>query len=595
MPLVLRTKVNFGQSLVCLERIMVYQGLVILTNLLVGLHHQESTLIDHLNNFFNFDHNVFLLEESVDINRYLNERLTVPQSVYVVKNDIDVTGIENLKKLSSKNAFLIVAPVSVTFDENLKMLTQVKKIQRLKKNLKIGVFFPESLSTENLEKFFKWHWKHKIVNVFVATYIHTSMNVFTFHPFGKFSVINVTASESLNDIFVKQNINFEGHALQMGQVENYTYISDEKLWHAVLDVLNASLAAVKVDFDAISDTQLLEYDKIDVITTKYSFDAEDLVNIYPMVMEAFVIMVPEAEPFPEITAYLRAMTSETIFGYTLITITLTVLCLTFFRYVKQKRILFFQSAADVLNLLINDNGQIRYNELSRIEAFLIVPLTFVGFVVTNGILSTLKSHLTRPQIQPQINTVDDIYRSPFPIYTHYEIWVQRAVDVLQNFSKHADWSNKFRVTEFETIENEMQSYNTSMSFLERLSYADFVLVVQKRLNIRGYHIPPLYIDKYVASYPVNDDFPFIDRLNEIIHWIRNAGLYEKWCREEFNYFVENISKNRELLKFRDQSDVEKFEVPIFIVYGWFVGVTVFVIEILWKNVRKSTIFNGIFK
>lgn len=578
---------------------MTYKAVLTLLHLLPVIHPQELLLISQLNHFFNFDHNVLLLDASADIHRFINKRQDTPQSVYVFNSMGDnVTGLENLKKISSKNTFLIVVPVSVNFESNLKLLTQLKKVQRLKKNMKVGMFFSEYISIENLEKLFQWFWNHKIINIFAANCLLAdgpngkhSINIFSFNPFGKFNVINVTGSESFDTIFVKQNINFQGHILHMGQVKNYTYISDDKLWEAVLSVLNASFTLVEVNFSSISDTKLLEYGTIDVMRTTYSFDVDDLVNMYPMVMEAFVIVVPEAVPYSEITAYLRTVTSDTIFAYSLITITSVVFLLTFFRYLKRNEILFFQSAADVLNLLINDNGDIKYQELSRIEVFLIVPLTFVGFVVTNGILSTLKSYLTRPRIQPQINTAEDIYRSVFPIHTHYKIWVKRAVNVLQSLSPHEDWRVKFRVAEFEVVERQMQLYNTSISFLERLSYANFVLDVQKRMNIRGYHIPPLYIDKYVVSYPVNDDFPFVDRLNEIIHWIRNAGLYEKWCSEEMDDFVENISENRRLLKSRDQTDVEKLDVPIFIVYGWFVGVIIFVIEIIWKHFKLSWIFN----
>lgn len=46
------------------------------------------------------------------------------------------------------------------------------------------------------------------------------------------------------------------------------------------------------------------------------------------------------------------------------------------------------------------------------------------------------------------------------------------------------------------------------------------------MDIKGYHISQLLISKYILSYGVNDEFPFVDRLNENIHWIRSAGLYD---------------------------------------------------------------------
>lgn len=65
----------------------------------------------------------------------------------------------------------------------------------------------------------------------------------------------------------------------------------------------------------------------------------------------------------------------------------------------------------LLNLVLNDNGAIDYQLLTCVEALLIVPLTFVGMIFVNGMLSNLQSYITNKIIQPQIDTVEDIYRS----------------------------------------------------------------------------------------------------------------------------------------------------------------------------------------
>lgn len=84
----------------------------------------------------------------------------------------------------------------------------------------------------------------------------------------------------------------------------------------------------------------------------------------------------------------------------------------------------FQSEADVVNVPMNDNGAIKYPFLSRYEACLLLPLTFVGLIFVNGILSSLQSFLTRPIRQPQINTVEDMYQSQILITTTHEFWNQ---------------------------------------------------------------------------------------------------------------------------------------------------------------------------
>lgn len=122
-----------------------------------------------------------------------------------------------------------------------------------------------------------------------------------------------------------------------------------------------------------------------------------------MKIDNYIVLVPESLPYSEFTAYLLTVMSNYVFGYALITFLSIMLLLSVFRYIKHKKVVFVQGVADVVNLLMNDNSYIQYNQLSRAEMFLIVPLTFAGFIITNGMLSALTSYVTRLVFQPQIN------------------------------------------------------------------------------------------------------------------------------------------------------------------------------------------------
>lgn len=188
-------------------------------------------------------------------------------------------------------------------------------------------------------------------------------------------------------------------------------------------------------------------------------------------------------------------------------------------------------------------------------------------------------------MQPQINTVEDIYKSPFRILTSDEFWERRTTNILESLFDQGHWDDKVVQVDLEELNSQIDSYNTSISFMSKRPSAKMLLDVQKRLNIRGYHISQLQIQKFVASYPVNPDFPFVERLNEIIHWIRNAGLYEKWLQDELSRTALNYYKKCEHLKNRDETDIQTFPVPFFIFYGWFAGIIVLIIEIIWKNFK----------
>lgn len=132
--------------------------------------------------------------------------------------------------------------------------------------------------------------------------------------------------------------------------------------------------------------------------------------------------------------------------------------------------------------------------------------------------------------------------------------------------------------------NEAKAYNRSIIFLIDQNLASTLFIVQNRLHIRGYQIFPTHIYRSFYSYLLNDEFPFTERLNEILHWIQSAGLYEKWRRKEYSEIIKHLLKtNLERLNLEKETDIEMFPLPTFIMYGWIASVFVLIVEIIWKK------------
>lgn len=551
--------------------------------------YQELTLIDELNSLYNFDHNVFLLDSSADVNCFINARpwkVNVPQSVYIFSARDNVTETEMLT-INSKYTLMIVVPENSTFENNLNLLHQMKDIRKVKErlevNVKIGIFFPGFVSRDDHLKLFRWCKEHLIINIFAASYTHPNapqestpwrlLNIFTYHPFGTFDLINAT--DTYKNSFPSQNSNFRQHKLR---VTKSLYSFDEAMWSTIFRLMNASYIEVNNKYTEPSEAFL---NGIDVLGEMYAQEKLSDLYVYPLYMAPIVILVPEAAPYTEFSAYLQTVTSDHFFGYSLVTIVAVIILLSIFRYIKRKKILFFQSATDVISLLMNDNGTIDYRQLSCIEICLVVPLTFVGFVVVNGILSNLQSYLTRPVLQHQINTIDDIYRSPLHILTWDENWKNILVDTLTNRSIHENWSGKIVAMQEELYIEQIEMYNTSISFLTDLSYAQSLLSIQKSFSIKGFHNTQIEIASSIFSYFVNDRFLFFERLNEILHWIRNAGLYDFWWKVHENGKI--LKKSMEHSKILKPTDVTSFEFMMVVVYGWSASVIVFAFEIIWMK------------
>lgn len=543
----------------------------------------EHVLINQLNHYHKFDQNVFLLDDSVDLNRFINvsHASTIqlleftPQCLYFFENVYNnKRALETFTVTKSKNTLLIVSPGNTNFNGSLMLLTTIKGIQRLNIDMKIGVIFSDIVLTEDLIQFLEWFWKHQIINIFIAFDSFGSrtapvrdhfLDIFHFNILG--NLVNVSGSESFRSLFPhEETLNFQQHPLRLTTA---ALVSDQNLWRAISQVLNATTVS-----------QWIRHNEVDVIT-KLTFIEPNSSYLYPLDMPTVVIVVPEALPYSKFSSYVQAITSDKFIAATLITIIATVALLTFFRYVKETKILLFQSAADVLNLLlVNDNGNIEYQRLSIVETFVILPLTFGGFVVVNWFLSTFQSYLTRPYIQPEINTIEDIYGSPFPILTTTEHITTTTIEILNSLWEHGNCSEKVRYIDPLQFNRELRASNTSISFPMVETNSQNLMKLLQRLRIRGFRVPSkVYLLKSLASYAVRDDFPFIDQINQIIHRIRSTGLYDKWLESDFW-----MPKGSGMIE-TTHIDIDRIPSFEFIVYGWIAASVFFVLELLWKNLK----------
>lgn len=564
---------------------------VIIMNLLPVIRgaSQESKLINELNDFFDIDHNIFLLDSPAHINRFISLRIQahpIPQSVYVFES-VDENITATLTVISSKNTLTIVVLDTSSFDKNFAHLVQLKAIQRIQINMKIGIFFSQFVSMKDLKKLFEWCRNNLIVYIFAASYTNhgrvsgDSLNIFTFNHFGTLEVINVTTSMSYKDFFPSLTPNFHQHQLRIG--ETFVHIIDTELWQIIFRLMNATFIVDEMEYESYD-----EYfeNGIDVLLSWYAQHHLNDCSVYPMAIDPWLIIVPHALPYSDFSAYLRNLVSDKFFSYSLMTMTLLVSFMTFCRYIEKGKFLFFASVTDILNLLMNDNGYIKYQQLSRVEIFVICPLTFVGFVIVNGILSNLQSYITRPVIQPQIKTIEEIYNSPFPIITWSKHWREILIDDLTSRTKHWNWNDKIIALDEEQYDEHVELFNTSIAFYSDGRNVEFLFRVQKRMNMKRYYNPQLQIAKTLVSYRLNDKFLFFDRFNEITQRLRTAGLLALWVRRQYVLYERTVlAENVEHRGNTEDVDVQIVEFPMFIVYGWILSAIVLVVEILSSKFR----------
>lgn len=366
----------------------------------------EPTIISQLNTHFNIDHNMFLMEASVDLNRFFNSAsqqfASTPKSLIVFETNATDRGSEFFNDVRAKNELLIVASNDTTFSNNLNLLMQIKAMQLLRLNIKVGLFFSHFV-VDDLQQLFEWSFKNRIVNIFAATYVNTepksepSLNVFAYNPFGTFRVINVTGRDC-EHFFLSHRPNFQQYPLKLGKQDDNG--RTKNVWSTICRMFNCSCNIVSTTFESPT---------IDVLPHLYTIRQLNQSTLYPFEMPTFTILVPEALPYSELISYLQNIFSNEFWFYSSVTLIAVTSLLCIGRYKKLRRIQFFECLADVINLLMNDNCKIKYQQLNGIERNIVIPLTFVGLVIMNGFVSRLQSHITQPYLQPQIETIEDIH------------------------------------------------------------------------------------------------------------------------------------------------------------------------------------------
>lgn len=356
------------------------------------------------------------------------------------------------------------------------------------------------------------------------------LKMYTYNPFGEFKVLNVTDTPSYDNLIISQNVNF--HWCQIVMFDDGQEYYDIQLWDNAFRTLNATY--VSAPRKSLPDFLQANKNLLFVRAVSQSLDA-DKMNLagffYPLMFEIDKVIVPEALPYEGFSAYLRSMATFSLLGYSISTIAVVILFLSFARLQRQRaKFNFAETVADVLNLLMNDNGNIKYQRLYVVEVMVVLPLTFVGLIVVDGILSSFQSYITRPIIQPQIDSVEELYHSPYRIYTSDSVSRDMIVKALTEQYSRGIWWDKIKKRKSLRRGEDMATFNTSMSYVTPWNTAKVLLRVQKRLNIRGYHIPipQVSISTSLYAFKTSLDFPFLERFNDIMQNLSQSGLYENW-------------------------------------------------------------------
>ncbi len=359
--------------------------------------YHEVNLINRLNAFFGFDYNIFFVDTSTNFNRYIpindnNVMNFTPQTIFTFDQDIIYNNETQLalQSVTRKNTFLIlVVGDGVNIENHTQLTAEIKAIRRFDNNLKVAIFFARNItSMDSIEQLFRWSWNNGIVNIFCAFYYNaedtaSSLNVLRFDPFPTLKLINVTETESLQNYFPRKVPNYHKQPLRFLRVLEWNLQNLEiEFWTTVVGAFNATKT---MDTFNISVALTHAHPQTDYVFIQEALHGVNN-RIYPHRMKTVVLLVPHALPYSNFSAYLQNSAFNILLAYTFGVIVAASLPLIVSGYWKTKKFLFFQCVADVTNLLLNDNCRIRYSQLHYANVWVVVPLTFAGLIMVNGVL-----------------------------------------------------------------------------------------------------------------------------------------------------------------------------------------------------------------
>lgn len=554
--------------------------------------YREVQLINQLNNFFCFDHNIFLVDPMTDPHPYIPSQNSNcdghfrTQTVFVLNSETNDAYFwygpkPIVRKFRGKNTLVIVVAGSWNSENDERMLTLISRlntIQQINLRSKIVMFFDDSdTSLDVVERLFRLNWKDGVADIVCAFYSMSSFNVYRYDPFNIFELINLTGSESFQKYFFDKVPNYYQHPLQVYVDSNYqanVFNSVMDFWRSVARVFNTTLSTTRNITAA--EFKLSLYSRTSIPS-----------RLYPLFNRRTVLLVPHAQPITDVAVYLQNSTWMRLFAYTFVMIVAAILVLAISGYLHTQKILHFQCAVHVIDLLMNNNDAIRYRQLHRADIFIILPFTFAGLIVMNGIVSVFQSFLTVPIYGRQINSIDDLYRSSLHIgsITGPKEHTNR---LMESISGHGNWMDRVsEIRVFEDIISGDYSFaNNSLAYIVWESQFKQLTRMQERFGLKALN-KLTNLEHFFTSLYVVENFPFIDAVNDIIHYYASSGLLNKHhgtSKNDFYLDDENVRRLESISKSVSDGGFNVPTVPTVIWCGWISSVIVFIFELIWHKI-----------
>lgn len=566
-----------------------------------------DNFVQKLNKFYNFDNNIFLFTDPAVLQKviYDNDVSRTTTVLFKGKNSERI----NLFRIAlscGKNCVLFVFKNHVStstkpFQLNATEFNATMQLLYWNRKIKVGFIITTDVVNAGSMKFVKdiidWSWSNLLIDMFVLLRTDDNDQVFTFNPYkSKDEIIQIEPNQ-LWMYFHEKSSNLYGYQMRLTfsvEVDFLIYTSkgfkskDGKMCEYILNGLNATYSA------RINATQAWNSFVRQVIAGEADFSPRrySIQNIhvpvsrvftYPVGTEKYILLVPSARPYNQFGAFFKNFTINNSIINIMGPILLIIAILWAFKAFKYRESMLLQSVVEVIGLLFTVDVEGTRNLTDMDVRLFLVSLSVGGFFFMNTILSIFISLLLQPLMHSEINSFDQFDETSLKIKVPSAEFVSHMLE-LAALNKR-DWKNRIEVSKSinENV-NQIYNYDTRFAYYYSSIRTDILLERQRRLPIRGFHVPRQYLRTALNAYAIGSRAPFRERVDYLIMQAFSAGLYDKWKRDTFG----NLTETGYFDRFEVINDEleQTFAIPFMIFYGYVLSIVVFLFECGYFNLKK---------
>lgn len=405
---------------------------------------------------------------------------------------------------------------------------------------------------------FRSFWKiNSILDVIAVSIIDEKLNIFSYNPFGEFSLVNLSDSNghfyynkidnSLSheiNFIISQDIPNIFVKTRTKNLKSSNEISfggpDGKMCEVFCRKLNVNCRFVLLKPGNMEKLNLSIYDvAINPTPIIYESGEYNIMKAYtnPVYFDVLVVVVKASRPL----SILQTMTFQSQFGDSREVLGIILISAILMLFISRLRTMNFFSFTNVFSDILGITFKLDLRRLCNLklkELFVVLPTILMGFFIINTVVSILTTfYTTQTYYLPDINSINEIDKIKCKIAVSSE----HSKRIILDYNK-SNWSSRIVFLNQWEFNNQLFRLDMKTCFIDSFRRADILMRYQKSRRRIVHVVKPTLVPQ-LHAYMIHPKSPHKHQFNELILNVMSSGLYTKWSSDIYvELYEEKILK-----------------------------------------------------